>query len=288
MSTSAHLAPAPAGLFTRAAATSGEVLALILAALALQTLTREPVTLDVFSAALLCAAAVRIITETGWGASPGKWLAGLRVKFPGEVTWMRLPQAVLRNTWLWLAPLTVLLSPRDENLWAMAATVGISIILGPDRRSVTDLLGGAFVIDPAAPRRVPDPVDHVSPRRALAWAVDMALSSLLALALAPLLGWSWWAGGLVVLALLKVVTELLDAPTPGKALFRLRVTHAPGFRLVRVAARNLWLLPALFLAFAVGHPVLLVEGFIALTFLYIPAQRSVTDLLARAEVTLNR
>lgn len=47
---------------------------------------------------MLVAAAMRIVTETGWGAGPGKWLAGIREKLPGEVQWMRLPQAVLRNT----------------------------------------------------------------------------------------------------------------------------------------------------------------------------------------------
>ena len=198
MSTPDHLAPAPAGLLTRAAVTFGEVVTVILAALALQALSREPVTIDVFSVAMLVAAAMRIVTETGWGASPGKWLAGIRVKFPGEVRWMRLPQAVLRNTWLWLAPLAVLLSTQEEDLWAMAAAVGVSIILGPDRRSVTDLLAGAYVIDPVAPRRVPDPVDHISPRRALAWAVDMGLAVLPGLALGAVLDWSWWARGLAV------------------------------------------------------------------------------------------
>ncbi|NLP38671.1 MAG: RDD family protein [Corynebacterium pollutisoli] len=285
MSTPDHLAPAPAGLLTRAAVTFGEVVTVILAALALQALSREPVTIDVFSVAMLVAAAMRIVTETGWGASPGKWLAGIRVKFPGEVRWMRLPQAVLRNTWLWLAPLAVLLSTQEEDLWAMAAAVGVSIILGPDRRSVTDLLAGAYVIDPVAPRRVPDPVDHISPRRALAWAVDMGLAVLLGLALGAVLDWSWWARGLAVLAVVRLVTELIDTPTPGKALLGLRVTHSPGLRPLRVLGRNLWLAPALLIALAVDHPVLLVEGFIALTFLYIPAQRSITDLLARAEIT---
>jgi len=285
MSTPDHLAPAPAGLLTRAAVTFGEVVTVILAALALQALSREPVTIDVFSVAMLVAAAMRIVTETGWGASPGKWLAGIRVKFPGEVRWMRLPQAVLRNTWLWLAPLAVLLSTQEEDLWAMAAAVGVSIILGPDRRSVTDLLAGAYVIDPVAPRRVPDPVDHISPRRALAWAVDMGLAVLLGLALGAVLDWSWWARGLAVLAVVRLVTELIDAPTPGKALLGLRVTHSPGLRPLRVLGRNLWLAPALLIALAVDHPVLLVEGFIALTFLYIPAQYSITDLLARAEIT---
>lgn len=285
MSTPDHLAPAPAGLLTRAAATFGEVVTVILAALALQTLSREAITVDVVSAAMLVAAAMRIVTETGWGASPGKWMAGIRVKFPCEQRWMRLPQAVLRNTWLWLAPLTVLLSPVGEQLWAMAAAVGLSIILGPDRRSVTDLLAGAYVIDPAAPRRVPDPVDHVSPRRAVAWVVDMALAVLVGLPLSMLLDWSWWARGLLVLAVLKAVSELLAAPTPGKLLLGLRVEHSPGMRALRVLGRNVWLVPALLIAVTVDHPVLLVEGLIAVTFLYIPAQRSLTDLLVGARVT---
>lgn len=34
---------------------------------------------------------------------------------------------------------------QEENLWAMAAAVGVSIILGPDRRSVTDLLARAEI-----------------------------------------------------------------------------------------------------------------------------------------------
>lgn len=282
-----HLAPAPAGLLTRAAASGGEVLAVVLTGLALQALTREPLGWDMVASTMLIAAALRIVTETGWGASPGKWLAGIRVKFPGEARWMRLPQSVLRNTWLWLPPLTVLLSPQEQELWAMATAVGVSIVLGPDRRSVTDLLAGAFVIDPSAPRRVPDPVDHVSPRRALAWAVDMAVAVLAGLVLAPLLDWSWWARGLVVLAVIRLVTETVGVPSPGKALLRVRVDYPAGRRLVRVIARNLWLLPALLLAATVGHAVLLVEGFIALTFLYIPAQRSVTDLLAQAKVRVS-
>ncbi|MDO5669652.1 MAG: RDD family protein [Corynebacterium sp.] len=282
-----HLAPAPAGLLTRGAATGGEVLAVILTGLALQALTRQPLGWDVVASTMLIAAALRIVTETGWGASPGKWLAGIRVKFPGEARWMRLPQSLLRNTWLWLPPLTVLFRPQEEELWVMATAVGISIVLGPDRRSVTDLLAGAFVIDPSAPRRVADPVDHVSPRRALAWAVDMALATLAGLALAPVLDWSWWARGLVVLAVIRLLSETLGVPSPGKALLRVRVDYPAGLRVVRAIARNLWLLPAILIAATVGHSVLLVEGFIALTFIYIPAQRSVTDLLAQAKVRVS-
>lgn len=282
----AQLAPAPAGFFTRIAVTVLEITAVTLLGMGVQWLATEPLAPEKFTMAVaLTTALIRILTETVWGSSPGKWLTGIRVRFPGEQRWMRLPQATLRNIWLWLVPVDILTGQSGATVWGFASLVGLTIILGPDRRSVTDLLAGAFVIDPNAPRRVADPVDHVSPRRALAWMVDMTLAGLAGLLLDSWLTWSWWAAGLLVLAVLKVGAELASLPTPGKALTGLRITYPPGLRPIRVLARNLWLLPAILLAAGVHHPVFLIEGFIAMTFLYLPGQRSATDHLAQASVT---
>lgn len=279
-------APAPAGLFIRGAATFIDLTVVLLLGLGVQTLVTDPLDPDKFTiAALLTTANIRILAETVWGASPGKWLTGSRVKFPGAPRLLRLPQSILRNSWLWAIPLSILLGDMVTTVWAAVAVVAFSIILGPDRRSVADLLAGAYVIDPNAPRRMADPVDHVSPRRAMAWGVDMALAALAGWALDNWLGWSWWALGLVVLAVLKIAAESLRVPTPGKALLGLRVEHRPGKLPVRAVARNLWILPALLLAAIFEHPLLLVECFIALSFLYLPDQRSATDRLAQATVT---
>lgn len=113
----------------------------------------------------------------------------------------------------------------------------------------------------------------------------MTLSALAGWALDNWLDWSWWAWGLVILAVLRIASESLRVPTPGKALLGLRVEHLPGMLPVRAAARNLWILPALLLAAGFDHPLLLVECFIALSFLYLPGQRSATDYLAQATVT---
>lgn len=287
METSApQLAPAPAGLFLRGAATFVDLTLVLLLGLGVQTLVTEPLDPDMFTiAVLLTTANIRILAETVWGGSPGKWLTGIRVKFPGAPRFMRLPLSILRNSWLWVIPLSILLGDMILSVWAAIVVVAVSIILGPDRRSVADLLAGAYVIDSNAPRRVPDPVDHVSPRRALAWAVDMTLSALAGWALDNWLDWSWWAWGLVVLAVLRIASESLRVPTPGKALLGLRVEHRPGMLPVRAVARNLWILPALLLAAGFDHPLLLVECFIALSFLYLPGQRSATDYLAQATVT---
>lgn len=287
METSApQLAPAPAGLFTRGAATFVDLTVVLLLGLGVQTLVTEPLDPDRFTiAALLTTAIIRILTETVWGASPGKWLSGIRVKFPGAPRLLRLPQSMLRNSWLWVIPLSILLGDMIVSVWAAVIVVAFSIILGPDRRSVADLLAGAFVTDPNAPRRVRDPLDHVSPRRAMAWAVDMTLAALAGWALDSWLGWSWWALGLAVLAVLKIAAESLRVPTPGKALLGLRISYPPGNLPVRAVARNLWILPALLLAAGFQHPLLLVECFIALSFLYLPGQRSATDYLAQATVT---
>ncbi len=287
METSApHLAPAPAGLFTRGAATFIDLTVVLLLGLGVQTLVADPLDPDRFTiATLLTTAIIRIIAETVWGGSPGKWLTGIRVKFPGAPRLLRLPQSILRNSWLWVIPLSILLGDMVASVWAAAIVVAFSIILGPDRRSVADLLAGAFVTDPSAPRRPRDPLDHVSPRRAMAWGVDMGLAALAGWALHSRLDWSWWALGLVVLAVLKIATESLRVPTPGKAILGLRVEHHPGKLPVRAAARNLWILPALLLSAFFDHPLLLVECFIALSFLYLSDQRSVTDRLAQATVT---
>lgn len=282
---SPHLAPAPAGFFTRLAVTFLEVTVVTLLGMAVQWVVTQPLPPGRFTlAVLLTTAWIRILTEAAWGASPGKWLAGIRVKFPAERRWMRLPQAALRNIWLWAVPVTVLLGGIENSVWGAAVPVALSMIIGPDRRSLTDLLAGAFVIDPNAPRRVPDPIDHVSPRRGVAWVVDMTLSGLAGWVLSAWLGWSWWALGLMVLAVLKVGAEILRVPTPGKALTGLRIDYPAGNLPLRVVARNLWILPAFLLAASVDYPVLLVEGFIALTFLYLPRQRSATDYLAQATV----
>lgn len=281
-----HLAPSPAGFFTRLAVTFLEISIIMLLGMAVQGWVAEPLSENSFAmAVLLTTALVRILGEATWGVSPGKWLAGIRVKFPEDRRWMRLPQAALRNIWMWMFPLSMFFGGFGSVMWVGALPVALSIVVGPDRRSLTDLLAGAFVIDPKAPRRVPDPVDHVSPRRAVAWLVDMLLAALIGRVLGIWLDWSWWALGLMVLGVLKVGVELLHQPTPGKFLTGLRVDYPSGLLPVRVVARNLWILPALLLTTVVDQPLVLVEGFIAMTFLYLPHQRSITDYLAQAAVS---
>lgn len=101
--------------------------------------------------AVLAVALVRIITETLWGASPGKRLSSLGVEYHDQngqprTGVQRLVPAVVRNSWLWIPVLLSLIMP--ENLLSgLAVTALLAIVFRKDGRLLTDRLAGARVVN---------------------------------------------------------------------------------------------------------------------------------------------
>ncbi|MGP6174993.1 RDD family protein [Corynebacterium sp. A21] len=95
-------------------------------------------------------ALVRIIGEIGWGSSPGKHLAGLRVVFHDRngrpvAGIHRVVPAIIRNAWLWL-PVTFAFFAVENIVSGLGVTVVIAVLLRRDGRTLTDRLSGARVI----------------------------------------------------------------------------------------------------------------------------------------------
>ncbi|AGF71870.1 RDD family protein [Corynebacterium halotolerans] len=249
---------------------------------------------------LLAWASVRILCEAAWGTSPGKYLAKLRVVFftrtGDDVSgWHRLPRAVLRNGWLWLPPLATLIGPDTLESDGWAWVVALSILIRGDDRSLADLLAGAEVV---SSRTGPGPEfrgavrpTSLPPQRALAWAVDMTVAMLLGGVLGRFTDWPVWVDAVAVLGLLRVVTEWVGLPTPGKAVLGLRVSYRAWFDrpvlvFLQVPVRNLWVPAALF--YYATNPFstpLTIEALVMFFILVAPDHRGVTDQLAGAYVT---
>jgi uncharacterized RDD family membrane protein YckC len=98
------------------------------------------------------------LIEIGTGASPGKWLTGLRIRRPDGTSAgivRRLIRAVLKNAVLFV----VLPFGMIENtagiavcfVLALTGLVGIFLVFGADRRALHDKISGTAVV----PRSVP-------------------------------------------------------------------------------------------------------------------------------------
>ena len=169
-------------------------------------------------APVLVLAAVRILGEAGWGTSPGKRLTGLMVVFSDRtgqtVTGSRgrLPLTVLRNGWLWLPPVMLLINPEHSWYNALASVVALTLLLRWDNRSLFDQLAGAEVLSATQTVSAPDPRQTPWPlaspaQRALAWLVDLAVAGVVGAVLLTVSGWNWWALTLVVLGTLRLLAE---------------------------------------------------------------------------------
>ncbi len=252
-------------------------------------------------APVLVLAAVRILGEAGWGTSPGKRLTGLMVVFSDRtgqtVTGSRgrLPLTVLRNGWLWLPPVMLLINPEHSWYNALASVVALTLLLRWDNRSLFDQLAGAEVLSATQTVSAPDPRQTPWPlaspaQRALAWLVDLAVAGVVGAVLLTVSGWNWWALTLVVLGTLRLLAEWIGLPTPGKAALGLRVYYLPWFNsramiFLQVVVRNLWVVPAAALAVGWWSGPLLVEGVVMVSILLTADHRSLPDLAARAHVT---
>lgn len=248
----------------------------------------------------LVLAAVRILGEAVWGTSPGKYLTDLQVVFRtrtgDRVTgWQRLPRAALRNGWLWLPAVMVLIDPSFTWYNGLASAVALTVLIRWDNRSLADLLAGAEVLSTKhtvpspAPRESPWPTSS-PPQRALAWAIDLAVAALAGAALTQVTGWSFWLDTLTVLGLMRLLTEWVGLPTPGKAVMGLRVYYLPWFGLrgmvfLQVLVRNLWVPAAVAYAASPFATPLLVEGLVMAFILVYPDHRGVMDWLANAHIT---
>ncbi|AGF71869.1 hypothetical protein A605_04290 [Corynebacterium halotolerans YIM 70093 = DSM 44683] len=249
---------------------------------------------------LLVLAAVRILGEALWATSPGKYVTGLQVVFHtrtgGRVAgWQRLPRAALRNGWLWLPAVMVLIDPSFTWYNGLASAVALTVLIRWDNRSLADLLAGPEVL--SVTHTVPAPASRKSPwptssppQRALAWAIDLAVAALVGTALTQVTGWSFWLDTLTVLGLMRVITEWVGLPTPGKAVMGLRVYHLPWFDVkalvfLQVLVRNLWVPVAVAYAASPYATPLLFEGLVMAFILVFPDHRGVMDWLANAHVT---
>lgn len=250
-------------------------------------------------APLLVLALVRILSESVGGASPGKYLMDLQVVYRTRtgrpiLGWARLPRAVLRNGWLWLPALMVLTDPSFTWFNGLASVVALTVIIRRDNRSAADLLAGAEVLSsthtvPAPrPRETPWPTS-APPQRALAWAVDLGVSAAAGVLLSAAADWRFWPTALVVLGVLRLVSEWIGLPTPGKALLGLRVYYLAWFDLrglifLQVIVRNLWIPAAVAYATSPYSVPLLVEAVVMTFILAFPDHRGIMDRLANAHV----
>lgn len=103
--------------------------------------------------------------------------------------------------------------------------------------------------------------------------------------------WNWWALTLVALGVLRLLAEWIGLPTPGKAVLGLRVYYLPWFGsramvFFQVIVRNLWVVPAVALVVSPWPVPLLLEGVVMVSILISTEHRGLTDLAARAHVTV--
>ncbi len=250
-------------------------------------------------APLLALAVVRVLGETAWGTSPGKYLTDLQVEYRTRtgrriMGWARVPPAVLRNGWLWLPALMVLIDSSYTWYNGLAAVVALTVVIRWDNRSVVDLLAGAEVlsskhtVSAPEPRTTPWPTS-APPQRALAWAVDLGVSAAVGVLLSGATAWSFWPTTLAVLGVLRLVTEWVGLPTPGKAVMGLQVYYLAWFDVralvfIQVVVRNLWIPVAVAYAASPYATPLLFEAVIMVFITVFPDHRGVTDLLANAHV----